>query len=129
MSDDLSETFSEISIDNQNVTNSLQYEFIQGERRGSKLLYTTEEKQLYRKKDSYKGKENFECIEKECSRRIFLDQSGNCFKCKNFEKHLHGSQEAKYSKLKFMNVIKEECAKPANIVMHSKRVFYNHSAK
>lgn len=110
-----------------NSETEMQYEFIQGERRGSKLLLC--EQQLYRKKDTYKGKQGYECVEKNCKQRVYVNSDGKCYTNKNFVGHDHANQDAHISKLMFLHAIKEECAMPANIVMKTKRVFNNLSAK
>lgn len=87
---------------------TLNYEHVVGKRINSKLLYVTEEKQLYSKKTIKKEKYFYACYVKTCKARVFLE-SEVCYKVKDFIDHNHETQEDTYRELKIMNNMKTSC--------------------
>lgn len=90
------------------------FEFITGKRSDSILLYTINDKQLYRKCSIYKSKYySYRCRVKNCKSRVYYEfDTKKCFmRPKSFISHNHGDQEDEVKNLKVATEIKNECTK------------------
>lgn len=88
------------------------FEFITGQRSDSILLYTINDKQLYRKCSMYKSKYySYRCRVKNCKSRVYYEfESEKCFmRPKSFILHNHGDQEDQFKNLRVATQIKKEC--------------------
>lgn len=87
----------------------MEYCFVTGHRKNSKLLYLKTEKYLFFKKDSYKNKINFQCYEKECHVRVSLLDNICIQPLNSLREHNHENHEKLYEMLKIKNCIKRKC--------------------
>lgn len=102
----------------------LNFIFCNGQRNTSTLLYTTEEKQLYKKKSVYKTIVKYVCYMNGCNARISLDSvDGTCSKVKNFVQHNHPTQEQLFESLQFTHTVKEKCLAPESMNNTARKIF------
>lgn len=104
----------------------LEYQFVEGKRKNSKLLYLYSDKQLFAMKDKYLCKVNYQCMEKECNNRVSILPDGKCVRPKKYEVHNHGTVEKLFEKLNIMEKLKEDCSQPKNLTVPTKRIFNQH---
>lgn len=88
----------------------ISYEIVAGQRLTSKLIFSTIEKQIYKKARKYKSLYSYVCRNKDCKVRIFIDEStGKCYQTEKRTEHNHENAEAEYEELKLRNSIKNDC--------------------
>lgn len=89
-------------------------ELITGQRVDSQLIYTVDEKQIYRKSVRHNNIYSYVCYEETCDSRIYFDlDSEKCYKKVDCSLHNHGDQFSKYKELNLKNNMKNECLKAA----------------
>lgn len=89
----------------------IKFEFITGQRIGSKLLYAIDEKQLYRTETQHNEYIWFRCRVPKCVARVkFNERTNKCFKSSRTVPHNHGTQENEFRSLKLLNKVKMACA-------------------
>lgn len=86
-------------------TPALKFEFIEGKRKDSCLLYIPEIQQIYRKKGRYRSKTTYNCYEKGCKAKAAI-RKGIC-KIGKIQ-HRHGSQLQTYNILVTTSTIKKD---------------------
>lgn len=89
------------------------FEFVSGKRCNSKLIYLTNEKQLYKKKSYYKGKTFYTCYASNCKARAEILEDGTCVKSQKIAHTNHLQQEEIYKELKAVEDIKKQCSNPS----------------
>lgn len=105
------------NIDDENVEEGaveIPFEFTVGLRVNSKIIYTTTEKQLYRK-DKKRGAHSFyyRCKIIVCPVRLcYNSQLNKCTRSKTVQ-HTHGDQEKTVKEAKLRKSIKDECGQMA----------------
>lgn len=99
----------------------LTHTFVEGHRRGSRLVWVHEEKFLYFKKDERSGKTSYLCYENQlqhsqiCSSRCLIDSEG--IMTKNSIPHSgHSNHQAVYDKLKTRSSIIDSCEQAASVL-------------
>lgn len=108
--DSLDESFLEIEI---------QYEYIPGFRKGSKIVWVLQEKNLYYV-NSFSNKTKLTactCYETSCTARIFIKEDGTAYKEKGHKhKKSHGSHYEIFKHMHCFNMMKNKAASsPASI--------------
>lgn len=90
----------DVVIDNNNL------KYFEGKRRGSRLLFLTCEKQVYRRKVAYKNQETFECyLGPSCKAKLVI-KNNNCIRKVN---HNHDyNQEMLFNESKLLREIKDD---------------------
>lgn len=105
----------------------LNYTFTTGRRFNSKLIYTLEEKQLYRFNKNINIGSVYLCSSCKC--RVKLYENGNLFQEKRYSKHSHGTKENEYTELVIVNKIKEKCSDIKTMINERKQsvrdIFYS----
>ena len=106
----------------------MEFEIIEGARRGSKVLYILEEKQLYTLKCEYLRKNNiknqrYSCYVNGCHSSVTLENGIKCIKYNKNSHSSHGQQEAKYRELKLKSSIKANIANNALNINDIQSVF------
>lgn len=96
----------------------LEFEWTVGQRKGSKLIYTKEDCQIFKFKSKHKLKKKFTCYVSSCKSRVQLSNDGVLTKTDDWVNHNHGSQEEKYSAMKIEDAIKNR-AKGDNVMLHT----------
>lgn len=85
----------------------LPYVFSPGARKDSRLLYSTSEKQLYRKQNTYETYFRYRCNKAKCKASLKMTITDNLLRRHTtFIKHNHDSVEATYKLLLFNHQIK-----------------------
>lgn len=92
-----------------------------GERYKSEVLFSVEENQFYRKNKTLKsGLISYDCAQKHknsCNLHVYLDPAKNeCYQELPQRAHGHATQGDLYKKLKVLNAIKADCARPDILV-------------
>lgn len=85
-----------------------------GKKSGSKLLYSTSDKQLFKKKSEKKSITYFDCYKKDfgCKARVKLEKSKElCSYVCGSSHHTHGDQESVYEQFKLDDKMKFRCSK------------------
>lgn len=95
------------SIDSKNAE-SLPFEFTPGARMGSTLLYSTNEKQLYRLKNVFTNYKRYVCTVKTCRATLVL-KGDHLSKAPQFKDHNHADQELVAARNKFEASFKAKC--------------------
>lgn len=90
--------------------------FFSGKKINSKLLFTTEENMIYKKKSFYKGVIKFECWRSDCKARVNYMPDGTCIPAKHSPAHNHSHQKDDYKMLCALNKIKKETANIAGVL-------------
>lgn len=87
----------------------LPYKFVPGAR-GSTMLYSISEKQLYRfKKGKHDGKmRRYECRVLNCKSAVYLIE-GRLTKLESFSEHNHAEQEERVLKFEFREMVRRKC--------------------
>lgn len=93
--------------------NNLRWEWAVGKRRDcAKLVYTTDERQLYGKnRDLLSGESAYLCRlyhNKKCKSRLYM-KNGRLFKKDDFVEHNHPPQDFDHNEFKIEKAIKNEC--------------------
>lgn len=83
----------------------VQYEYVTGLRKNSKLLYSTNEKQLYFRKNTNKKYTVFVCNEKKCPAQLQLFANGKCSKSTKHGPHNHCDKHQEFLRLKSREVM------------------------
>ena len=95
----------------------LEYQIVNGKKFNSKLLYTLQEKQLYKIKTKSVKKNYYVCFNKNCKARIELFADGLCVKPKgNKSEHNHADQEEKFKEINSLNGIRQDCLTAARVL-------------
>lgn len=76
---------------------ALPFKFIPGVRMGSILLYSINERQLYRLKNTFKNCKRYACIERTCHATLYL-KGHELSKAMKFQDHNHPEQETDFTK-------------------------------
>lgn len=99
---------------------SERFEYVGGKKSGSQLIYLISEKQLYKKKSSYKDKLYYTCYNVNCNARVAIFANGDCMKCKKNSEHPnHSNQEDLYMELISLNNIKKRWRSPTLLLKDS----------
>lgn len=86
-----------------------EFEFVSGKRSNSRLIYTTEEKQLYRvNRKLVDGSVAYLCRVEKCSVRIYL-KNERVFGYSPINEHSHGDQAKDKFNFQIYNEIKKDC--------------------
>lgn len=87
------------------------YEMMPGQRLNSKILWSIDEQQFYRKNTITKnGFCAYKCYEQECWARVLVDEkTGRAVKTQTNTFHNHGNKTTLYTELKLKNEIKKQC--------------------
>ncbi|XP_055308039.1 uncharacterized protein LOC129572142 [Sitodiplosis mosellana] len=99
--------------------NYFTHEFVEGHRRGSRLLWVPEEKYLYFKKDDRSGKTIYLCYENQlqneqiCSSRRSIDSEGT-MTTNSIPHSCHSNHQAVHDKLKLRSHIIDSCEHAAH---------------
>lgn len=88
--------------------NLLEYEFIDGFRVGTKLLYIKNEMNLCKKNSKLKKSVIFLCIHPKCKCRVKITANKECFRINEFA-HDHPNKEKDYKESIVLNIIKQKC--------------------
>lgn len=88
----------------------LGFEFIEGKRKGSQVLWIPSEKQLYHKNTVSKMGRSYVCQEANCNSRVYMKADGTCVKLKN-SVHCHGEREQKQYRTRVINEMKKMAQK------------------
>lgn len=91
--------------------NCLNYKFVPGLRRGSKLLYIESEQQLYLTRSSSKNSVRYVCYNKNCNASVSIDNATKKCRKLNETVHDHENQAEFVKKLNISDAIKTECHK------------------
>lgn len=92
---------------------ALNFEMMEGKRRGSKLLHSIDEKQLYSwNKRLADGSTAFRCTGKNCATRVYLLENKLCYYSDPIGEHNHANKETEIKEIKLLATIKEQCAQP-----------------
>lgn len=86
----------------------LNYEFTNGKRINSKLVYTSD-RHLFKKSSKNDLREYYNCYVFGCKARIKIEND-KCSYVQDNVKHVHGSQDLTYEQLKLETKIKSRCA-------------------
>lgn len=97
------------------VGDDLPFEFTVGMTANSKLIFTTVEKQLYRRDNKYgdNGSYYYRCNIRGCRVRLFYNAQQNKCSRKKSTPHTHPAQEKAAKVAKLRKTIKDECAQMA----------------
>lgn len=112
-----------------------EYKLVPGPRLNSELLYTTEEKQLYKKnKKNAAGHMGYTCRVDKCDARVYRRPNGEVYYSEHFEGHRHPNAEETQQEMQLKNEIKEDCAKKLDIGSGShvgtvSEIFHSHVSK
>lgn len=91
---------------------SLPFCYTSGGKLGSTMLYTTEEKQLYRRKKeppgSRSGKERYICRKQSCKATLYLHEE-RLYKLPGSHGHNHGTQEVQAEQFRFQTEVRKLC--------------------
>lgn len=87
------------------------FEIVPASRSGGNLLYTLNDKQLFRKNTKSRKGYYYVCRIDDCSARVFFDfATQNCTRSKKHAVHSHSNnQKSAYEDLKVQHKIKREC--------------------
>lgn len=85
----------------------MDYELIDGERKGSSFLYLNQEKFFFRSK-SRPGSTYFDCFEDLCNVRVKIDQNNICTVSSSEHFHDHENHQQIFLKWKLINEIKNQ---------------------
>lgn len=86
----------------------LPFEYTPGARMGSRLLYTTNEKQLYRLKNEFPNYKRYVCNVRQCHATLVLREN-ELRRAPQFKEHNHPDQELVAAKNKFEASCKAKC--------------------
>lgn len=86
----------------------LPFEYTPGARMGSTLLYTTNEKQLYRLKNEFTNYKRYVCNVRQCHATLVL-RDNELRRAPQFKEHNHPDQELVAAKNKFEASCKAKC--------------------
>lgn len=87
----------------------VKFEYTNGKRVDSRLVYTTLDKQLFiLKRYGDSGAAEYRCYIKNCKAKVSVVQ-GICRRVKNYEAHCHGNQEEVYKNFVSDGKIKLQC--------------------
>ncbi|XP_036332044.1 uncharacterized protein LOC118743463 isoform X2 [Rhagoletis pomonella] len=104
-------------------TEFLEFEYINGFRANSKLVYTKDEKQVYKKKYSYNKGTRYVCYNKNCSASVSIDQYERCKKLNDSHSHNHPTQELLKDKMTISKNIKEACKNASSERWSTRNIF------
>lgn len=90
----------------------LPFEYTPGARMGSMLLYTTNEKQLYRLKNEFTNYKRYVCNVRQCHATLVL-RDNELRRAPQFKEHNHSDQELVAAKNKFEATCKAKCMEGA----------------
>lgn len=99
-------------------TTNIVFEFCEGLRKGSRLLYLSNEKQIFKKKSTYRRKVTYTCYISGCEARVTLE-GDVCKKILGVEHNHEGDQENDFQKLKLLNNIKRDTETLSKTEYHS----------
>lgn len=97
----------------------LEFEFVSGKQINSQLLYTTNDKHLYkRNRKLVSGHMAYICRKPGCNSRIYFDSEGYrvYYRPKEFIPHNHGTQEKDKFNFEIERELKDEIINPDTIV-------------
>lgn len=107
------------------------FKFVPGQRRGSQMIYSNDENQVYkRNKVNKDGSSGWTCIVKNCDERITMRANGKCYYSATKHGHNHEKKDDYQRRVDLKNEIKVECSKVENIASGSisgavRDVFYS----
>ncbi|XP_017475566.1 PREDICTED: uncharacterized protein LOC108365875 isoform X2 [Rhagoletis zephyria] len=104
-------------------TEFLEFEYINGFRANSKLVYTKDEKQIYKKKYSYNKGTRYVCYNKNCCASVSIDQYERCKKLNDSHSHNHPTQELLKDKMTISKNIKEACNNASSERWSTRNIF------
>lgn len=94
----------------------IDYEIIAGQRKNSKLLYTTNEKYLYIKHNKTKHSIQYDCYDKGCGAKVFIGtENGLCFKKSTNNTHNHGDASQIVHDMKMVNNVKQSVSNASTL--------------
>ena len=108
---------------------SLKFKLMAGLRKTSVLLYTEEEKQLYRQKHKYSDRVRYVCYNSKCSVSLMFFNNSDCVKINEGAIHCHENQEELANKMLLMTTIKTNCEKVAMKRSATREIFDEHCLK
>lgn len=94
----------------------MEFEFITGLRKNSKLLRLINENQLFVKNRSIKNKTYYVCNEKGCNVRICVEQERCYYMNEQLITHIHSDKKEYISELIVRNTIKEKCSEASILI-------------
>ncbi|XP_067641239.1 uncharacterized protein [Eurosta solidaginis] len=100
-----------------------EFEYINGFRSNSRLVYTTDEKHIYKKKNNYNKGTRYECYDKNCDMSVFIDDQERCRKLHENHTHNHPNQELLKNKMQINQKIKNACKDAAIKGCSTRRIF------
>lgn len=97
------------STDMENDSDVLDFEWTPGTRCGTKLVYTTTEKQLYQRKCKIINGYRYICRVSNCKASLYMLDDGILRRCENWrsERHIHSNQEIERNTLLFSDEMKQ----------------------
>lgn len=94
-----------LSASYQNIR--LEYQIIAGQRKNSKLLYTTDEKFLYVKHNKTRYHIQYDCYDKGCNAQVIVtNEDGVCYKKNTNYEHNHGDAAEIVKSMQLTNTVK-----------------------
>lgn len=87
----------------------IDFDIIIGSRLNSKLIFSKEEKQLYRFNTMCGLGSAYKCRISACNARVYLINENTCIKLDTGETHSHGDQFISYRELQAFNEMKRRC--------------------
>lgn len=96
----------------------LSFIFTPGFRASSRLIYTTEEKHLYKKHNSYNKWDVYRCYQHGCSARVVL-QANKCRTKLNSPAHTHPNNEQLFRNFNSLNQLKSAAKENKTIPLKS----------
>lgn len=101
-------------------SNNIQFEFVEGKRKGSQMLHTLGEEHLYRGKVNTKVGKQYDCYHSQdlgCKAKVFVHE-GVCFRkisARAGESHNHASNPAEIDEMKLITEMKNRCSSAAAV--------------
>lgn len=101
----------------------ISYILVPGQRLNSELLYSIDEKNLYRRNARKKQGSYYLCKEVNCGIRILCNANGKCFRTDETRQHLHADHEEEYKRNVIQNEIKVRCIKGEKSTINVREIF------
>lgn len=105
-------------------SNNIEYNFMEGRRKGSKLLHTVGEEHLYIAKVKTKEEKQFDCYHSKdlgCKAKVFLTDAGICYRkisTRAGELHNHASNPSEIAEMQLVTNIKQRCSSAATVTQN-----------
>lgn len=103
----------------------LEFEFIEGLRAGTQLLYSRSERMIYYKQHVQKNYTRYACKNKGCKSKINLQANQLCVKPAKFVDHNHTNMADEYEKLMIRQDFKNLATNPNNPSSSSIQMAYS----